>query len=212
MSRFAKTGYFCEFGVLSFREAYRGNRNRANRPKRFWEEMALWRGLWEGLWEEPRTSERTPCVGELVTECTSQRSPGTLSEPLSECHFPLRVAGLVAPNVLRLETLTKNSQNRFNSRICFFLLLVFQETHRIQKSPRFREPTHESALCVWFDSRLPLFGLPKWLVIQACQEFGVSFGEATAPPKFQTDLSFLNFEVDEDADPEWDLKGSAWRC
>ena len=42
-----------------------------------------------------RDSER---IGELVTECTSQRSPGALSETLSECHCPLRAAGPVAPN------------------------------------------------------------------------------------------------------------------
>ena len=51
-------------------------------------------------------TERTPCIGELVTECTSQRSADTLSEtlsetltePFSECHFLLRVAAPVAPN------------------------------------------------------------------------------------------------------------------
>ena len=45
----------------------------------------------------PPTSEKTPDVGELDTECTSQRFPGTLSKTLSECLFPLRAAGLVAP-------------------------------------------------------------------------------------------------------------------
>ena len=55
------------------------------------------------------TSERSSCVGEFVTECTSQRSPSTLSEtflePLSECQFPLRVAVLLPLIVLPLKTL-----------------------------------------------------------------------------------------------------------
>ena len=56
---------------------------------------------WEDL-KGSGVSERTPRTEELVTECTSQRSPGTLSETLpralSERHFPLRAAGLVAPS------------------------------------------------------------------------------------------------------------------
>ena len=48
--------------------------------------------------EPPWTSERAAWNGELVIECTSHRSPGTLSEPLWERRFPLRVPGLVAPN------------------------------------------------------------------------------------------------------------------
>ena len=57
--------------------------------ERFW-------GLREGLLRgRLKTSERTTCIGELITEHTSQRSPGTLSqtlsEALSECHFFLRV-------------------------------------------------------------------------------------------------------------------------
>ena len=42
--------------------------------------------------------ERTPCIGELVTECAPQMSPSTLPEPLSECHFLFKAAGLVASN------------------------------------------------------------------------------------------------------------------
>ena len=61
--------------------------DRGNRPERFVSERVSERA--------PGDSERTPCIGELVTECTSQRSRGTLSEavsePLLECHFPLRV-------------------------------------------------------------------------------------------------------------------------
>ena len=34
------------------------------------------------LRDHPGTSEKTPRIGEPVAECTSQRSPGTLSEPL----------------------------------------------------------------------------------------------------------------------------------
>ena len=49
--------------------------------------------------EHPKTSERRARSGDLVAECTFQRSPGNLSEtlpePLSECHLSLRVAGLV---------------------------------------------------------------------------------------------------------------------
>ena len=72
--------------------------------------------LREPLW----TSGRAAWNGELVTECTSQRSPGTLSEtlsePLSECHFPLGVAGLVAPNSVAPLKLTLA---KYISRISF---------------------------------------------------------------------------------------------
>ena len=53
------------------------------------------------------TSERTPCLGELVTECTSQRSPRTLSEPLSECHFLLELRVLL-PLIVSPQIPTRN--------------------------------------------------------------------------------------------------------
>ena len=57
-------------------------------------------GVPEGV--SKRVSERTPCAGELVTACASQRSPGSLSailsELLRECNSPLRAAGPVSPN------------------------------------------------------------------------------------------------------------------
>ena len=83
--------------VSKLGERSRGNRSGGNRPERFREVLGSLKAPLRG---PPITSENTPCIGELVT-CTSQRSPGavseTLSEPLSERHFPLRVAGLVAP-------------------------------------------------------------------------------------------------------------------
>ena len=67
--------------------------------ERFWEVLGSLRGSPRGSLRESLrgSSERTSFPGALVTECTSQRSPGTVSELLSECNFPLRAVGLVAP-------------------------------------------------------------------------------------------------------------------
>ena len=91
---------------LSLGGVLRGNTIRGNRPERFW----------EGKWHSERVSERT---SERDGFRASQRFleffrafsevfrgflevfrgfSKALSEPLSECHFPLRVAGRVAPN------------------------------------------------------------------------------------------------------------------
>ena len=51
-------------------ERLRGNRSRGNRPERFREFLG-------SLRVSETVSERTPGIGELVAECTSQRSPGT---------------------------------------------------------------------------------------------------------------------------------------
>ena len=48
------------------------------------------RSTWKVIFCSSRVWKRGgngDCTGELVTECTSQRSPSTLSEPLSECHL-----------------------------------------------------------------------------------------------------------------------------
>ena len=67
--------------------------------------MSLRRSLRGSLRGGPKISERTPCIGEVVTEWTSQSSPGTLSEPLSEPHFLLSELQVLLPLiVLPLET------------------------------------------------------------------------------------------------------------
>ena len=71
-------------------------------------------GVSEGVSERvsersPGTSERTPCIGEPVTECTSQKSPSTLSETLSECQFLPESWALLPLMVLPLKTPTKTS-------------------------------------------------------------------------------------------------------
>ena len=50
-----------------------------------------------------------PSSSPSVTGCTSQRSPGTHSETLSECHFPLRAPALLPLIVLPLEAPTKGT-------------------------------------------------------------------------------------------------------
>ena len=76
---------FCPFGERS-----RGNRNRGNRPERVSEVFRAFQSFSEvfrGFSE----------VFRGVLEGFRGFSE-SLSETLSECHFPLRVPGLVAPN------------------------------------------------------------------------------------------------------------------
>ena len=82
----------------------RGNTIRDNRTERFWEENLPLRGSLRGrvsevfrvfrgferVWEVFRGFQRFLEV--------FRGFPKALSETLSECHFPLRVAGCVAPN------------------------------------------------------------------------------------------------------------------
>ena len=46
-------------------------------------------------------SERTPCIGELVTECTSQRSPGTSQRPSQSAIFLSNVLPFKFPTNFR---------------------------------------------------------------------------------------------------------------
>ena len=79
-------------------ERLRGNRNRGNRgSERFREVLGSVRGSLRGSRRShPGTSERTPCIGDSEISRHSLRDP--LRAPLCGCHFPLRLAGPVAPN------------------------------------------------------------------------------------------------------------------
>ena len=90
---------------LQFGEGLRGNMIRGKRPERFWEgKLPLRRSLRGSL--RGRVSE----VSEVFKGCERLLEVfraldkrfsevfQSLSETLSECHFPLRVAGRVAPN------------------------------------------------------------------------------------------------------------------
>ena len=94
----AECSFFISLSLIG--ERLRGNRNRGNRPERFWEVLRGF-GVSEGVSE--RVSETT-YIGEVVTM--------HLSETLSECHFPLRAVGLVAPNRVA-------PWNSYNSDILF---------------------------------------------------------------------------------------------
>ena len=87
------------FPLRKFGERSRGNTNRGNRPE-----------VLRGKSASERVSEREGFqrFSEVLFRCFQRSSEvfrgfqrffrGPLSEPLSECHFPLRVAGPVAPN------------------------------------------------------------------------------------------------------------------
>ena len=99
---------------LAIGEAYRGNLNRGNMPKRFSDVL----GGFERVSERALgTSQKTDCTEELVTQRTSQRSPGTLSETLSEplsqsAIFLSELRVLSAQIVLPLQLLQSGSHGR----------------------------------------------------------------------------------------------------